>query len=317
LVLFLLLLPDEAGRAFVALNRPDQTNQHSVPAKMPGLFFMATRVSIQGYEGSFHQIAAQEFLGQDVSVIPCATFREVVKVAADPAQSEGGFMAIENSIAGSILPNYSLLQKSGLHIAGEIYLQIHQHLLANPGVALADIREVHSHPMALLQCIDYLEQFPHWKLVETEDTALSAKYIHQHRHKHAAAIAGSLAGKLFHLNTLAPKIQSNKQNYTRFLYIQPASRSVENAAANKASIQFITDHARGSLARVLVMIADGGINLSKLQSVPIPEQQWQYSFHADMEFENTAQFRKVLDDIRPATESLQILGIYQKGKTIS
>ena len=278
---------------------------------------MAKRVSIQGYEGSFHQIAAQEFLGSDVSVIPCATFREVVKVAADAAQSDGGFMAIENSIAGSILPNYSLLQKSGLRIAGEIYLQIHQHLLANPGVSLADIREVHSHPMALLQCIDYLEKFPHWKLVETEDTALSAKHIHQHRHKHAAAIAGSLAGKLFQLNTLAPKIQSNKQNYTRFLYIQPELKTKENEAANKASIQFITDHARGSLARVLVKIADGGINLSKLQSVPIPEQQWQYSFHADMEFEDRAQFRKVLEQIRPVTESLQILGIYQKGKTIS
>lgn len=278
---------------------------------------MAKRVSIQGYEGSFHQIAAQEFLGADVAVIPCATFREVVKVAADPAQSDGGFMAIENSIAGSILPNYALLHKSGLRIAGEIYLQIHQHLLVNPGVTLQDIREVHSHPMALLQCIDYLEQFPHWKLVETEDTALSAKHIHQHRHKHAAAIAGSLAGQLFQLKTLASKIQSNKQNYTRFLYVQPADKAGDNSAANKASIQFITDHTRGSLAKVLVAIADGGINLSKLQSMPIPEQQWQYSFHADMEFENRTQFRKVLDVIRPLTESLQVFGIYQKGKTIS
>jgi prephenate dehydratase len=130
---------------------------------------MAKRVSIQGYEGSFHQIAAQHFLGMDVNVIPCATFREVVAVAAD-TKSDGGFMAIENSIAGSILPNYSLLQRSNLKIGGEIYLQIHQNLLANPGVKLSDIREVHSHPMALLQCSDYLEQYPNWKLVETEDT---------------------------------------------------------------------------------------------------------------------------------------------------
>lgn len=284
---------------------------------MPGLFFMAKKVSIQGYEGSFHQIAARNFLGHSVGVIPCATFREVVKIAADPALSDGGFMAIENSIAGSILPNYSLLQKSGLRISGEIYLQIHQHLLANPGVALEDIREVHSHPMALLQCIDFLEQYPQWKLVETEDTALSAKYLHQHRHKHAAAIAGSLAAELFGLETLAARIQSNKQNYTRFLFVQPELKIKQNDRANKASIQFITDHAQGSLARVLLRIAEGGINLSKLQSVPIPEQQWQYSFHADMEFEQPGQFYRILDIIRPVTESLQILGVYQKGKTVS
>src|SRR4051812_18102463 len=125
---------------------------------------MAKKVSIQGYEGSFHQIAAQEFLGKDVKVIPCNTFREVVKMAADPLQTDGGFMAIENSIAGSILPNYSLIQKSNLKIAGEIYLQISQNLLVNPGIELKDIREVHSHPMALLQCMDYLERFPTWKL---------------------------------------------------------------------------------------------------------------------------------------------------------
>jgi len=133
-----------------------------------------TRVSIQGYEGSFHQVAAEEWFGRDVQVIPCATFREVVRVALSEAESEGGVMAIENSIAGSILPNYNLLQQSKLRVVGEIYLQIGQNLLVNPGVQLEDIREVHSHPMALLQCIDYLERQPGWKLVETEDTALSA-----------------------------------------------------------------------------------------------------------------------------------------------
>ena len=157
---------------------------------------MIKKISIQGYEGSFHQIAAQHYLGKDIEVIPCATFKEVVKIAANAKESDGGFMAIENSIAGSILPNYSLLRKSNLRIAGEIYLRINQHLMANPGVSLEDIREVHSHPMALLQCVDYLEKYPHWKLVETEDTALSAKHIHQHRNKHAAAIAGDLAAKI-------------------------------------------------------------------------------------------------------------------------
>src|SRR5690349_14106244 len=135
---------------------------------------MAKKVSIQGYEGSFHQIAAREYLGRDVEVIPCATFRDVVRIAANRRESDGGFMAIENSIAGSILPNYTLIQKSKLRIAGEIYLQINQHLMINPGVQLEDIREVHSHPMALLQCMNFLEKHPSWKLVETEDTALSA-----------------------------------------------------------------------------------------------------------------------------------------------
>lgn len=276
---------------------------------------MAKKVSIQGYEGSFHQIAAQEYSGKDVEVIACDTFREVVKIASDPKQSDGGFMAIENSIAGSILPNYSLLQKSKLKIAGEIYLQIHQNLMVNPGVAMEDIREVHSHPMALLQCMDYLEKHPSWKLVETEDTALSAKHIHQHHSKHIAVIASKLAAELFNLKLIASKIQSNKNNYTRFLFVKPMN--VKNEEANKASINFHTDHSKGSLARVLTKIAEGDINLSKLQSVPIPEQEWKYSFHADMEFENVDQYEKVMKKIKPMTESLTVLGIYKKGETIS
>ena len=277
--------------------------------------YMAKKVSIQGYEGSFHQIAAQEYLGKDTEVIPCDTFREVIKIAADAKQSDGGFMAIENSIAGSILPNYTLLQKSKLKIAGEIYLQIHQNLMVNPGVALEDIREVHSHPMALLQCMDYLEKHGSWKLVETEDTALSAKHIHQHRSKHVAVIASKLAAELFGLRLIAPKIQSNKNNYTRFLFVQPSN--IKNEEANKASINFHTDHSRGSLARVLTKIAEGEINLSKLQSVPIPEQEWKYSFHADMEFDNIDQYQKVMETIKPITESLTVLGVYRKGKTIN
>src|SRR6478752_3199682 len=141
---------------------------------------MTNRICIQGYEGSFHQVAAQQFFGKDVTVIPCATFRDVVKIATNKKESDGGVMAIENSIAGSILPNYNLLQKSNLVIIGEIYLQIRQNLLVNPGVKLEDIREVHSHPMAIQQCLEYLDKYD-WKLVETEDTALSAKKLHQHK----------------------------------------------------------------------------------------------------------------------------------------
>ena len=275
-----------------------------------------TRVSIQGYEGSFHQVAARQFFGEDVEVITCATFREVVRVASDRKVSDGGIMAIENSIAGSILPNYNLLQKSELRVIGEIYLQIGQQLLVNPGVRLEDIREVHSHPMALLQCIDFLEKYPGWKLVETEDTALSAKHLHQHHSKHVAAIASELAARLFGLEILAPNIQTMKNNYTRFLILQRPDVAREVAEPDKASVSFHTDHSRGSLARVLTKIADGGINLSKLQSMPIPGSDWEYSFHADMEFEGMDQFHRVVDDIRPITAELKILGTYKKGRTV-
>jgi len=274
---------------------------------------MATRVSIQGYEGSFHQVAAQQFFGKDVEVIPCDTFREVVKIASSKKESEGGVMAIENSIAGSILPNYNLLQKSNLQVVGEVYLQIKQNLLVNPGVKLEDIREVHSHPMAILQCIDYLEKF-NWKLVETEDTALSAKHIHQKHNKHAAAIASKLAADLFDLEVLAPNIHTMKNNYTRFLILQRRDMVQEIPDANKASVNFHTDHSRGSLAKVLTRIADGGINLSKLQSFPIPGSDWQYSFHADMEFDSLEQFQGVIKEIEPLTVSLQVYGIYKNGK---
>jgi prephenate dehydratase len=276
---------------------------------------MATKVSIQGYEGSFHQVAAQQFFGKDVIAIPCGTFSEVIKIAGNKKESDGGVMAIENSIAGSILPNYNLLKKSNLVVAGEIYLQIKQNLLVNPGVKLADIREVHSHPMAIQQCLEYLDKY-NWKLIETEDTALSAKHIHQHHSKHVAAIASKLAAELFGLQMIAPNIHTMKNNYTRFLILQRPDKMVIPEDANKASVNFHTDHSRGSLAKVLTRIADGGINLSKLQSFPIPGSEWQYSFHADMEFETIEQFNTVIDAIKPLTEEVKVYGVYRKGKTV-
>ena len=224
-------------------------------------------------------------------------------------------MAIENSIAGSILPNYNLLLKSKLRIYGEVYLQIHQNLLVNPGVLLEDIREVHSHPMALQQCLGFLDPY-HWKLVETEDTALSAKYVHQYKSKHIAAIASRLAAEMYQLDVLAPNIQSEKNNYTRFLVLGREDAMEPVADANKASVNFHTDHTRGSLAKVLTKIAEGGINLSKLQSSPIPGTEWKYSFHADMEFDQPEQFHQVIEAIKPITEQIRIFGIYKKGKTI-
>jgi len=250
-----------------------------------------------------------------VEVIPCATFREVVKIAASKKESNGGVMAIENSIAGSILPNYNLLQKSNLKIAGEIYLQIRQNLLVNKGVQLADIKEVHSHHMAIQQCLVYLDKY-NWKLVETEDTALSARHIHQHRSKHIAAIASKIAADLFNLDMIAPNIHTMKNNYTRFLILQREELVQPDKESNKASVNFHTDHSRGSLAKVLTRIAEGGINLSKLQSFPIPGSDWKYSFHADMEFDTLNQFNEVIDDMQGLTAELKVYGVYKKGKTV-
>ncbi|MBA2249560.1 MAG: prephenate dehydratase [Chitinophagaceae bacterium] len=274
---------------------------------------MKKKICIQGFEGSFHQVAAEHFFGKNIEVICCSTFREVVKLSAAKLNCDGGVMAIENSIAGSILPNYNLLQKSNVKIVGEVYLQVKQNLLANPGVKLEDIREVHSHPMALLQCIDYLENH-NWKLIETEDTALSAKHIHQHKSKHIAAVAGRLAANLFNLNIIAANIHTLKNNYTRFLILQNAEDANEINDANKASVIFNTDHTKGSLARVLTKIADAGINLSKLQSMPIQDSDWKYSFHADLEFETPAHFYSVMKSVTSLTEALKIYGIYKNGK---
>ena len=273
---------------------------------------MEKKVSIQGFEGSFHQEAARKFFGKNVEVVCCSTFKEVIEIANNKKESDGGVMAIENSIAGSILPNYNLLQKSNLSIIGEVYLQINQHLMVNKGVLLTDIKEVHSHPMAIQQCFGFLDQH-NWKLVEKEDTALSAKHIHQHRSKHIAAIASKLASEIYDLDLIAPNIHTLKNNYTRFLILQRLDDITEIDNANKASINFHTDHSKGSLAKVLTKIADAGINLSKLQSFPIPGSDFKYSFHADVEFEDVQQFYKVIKKIEPITEQIKIYGIYKNG----
>jgi prephenate dehydratase len=179
-------------------------------------------------------------------------------------------------------------------------------------VKLEDIREVHSHTIALQQCFEFLDQHK-WKLVETDDTALSAKHIHQHRSKHIAGIASKLAAELYQLVILVPNIHTLKNNYTRFLVLEREDAGQNIDGANKASVNFQTDHSRGSLARVLTKIADGGINLSKLQSCPIPGSDFKYSFHVDMEFDSADQLQLVIERIRPLTESLRLLGIYKKG----
>jgi len=270
-------------------------------------------IAIQGYEGSFHQVAARTIFGKEIEVVPCANFRELVKVAEHKKESAGAMMAIENSIAGSILPNYNLLLGSTLKVTGEVYLSISQNLLVNKGVQLADVKEVHSHPMALLQCLDYLEK-NNWKLVESEDTALSAKHLQQQRSKHVAAVASKLAAELFNLDIIGSDIQTQRNNYTRFLVLERATDVVEDPLVNKASIYFQTNHTKGVLAKVLTQIAKHDVNLTKLQSMPIPGSNFKYGFFADMEFDKRKKLDQVLAAITGLTNSVKIFGIYQKGK---
>ncbi|MCO6496210.1 MAG: prephenate dehydratase [Chitinophagaceae bacterium] len=272
---------------------------------------MKKKIAIQGYEGSFHQLAGIEYFGEDFEPICCATFREVVNHVKNNPECHGGVMAIENSIAGSILPNYNLISKSGLQIPGEIYLQIDQNLLVNPGVKLEEIYEVHSHPMALLQCSDFLETRP-WRLIETEDTALSAYHVHKTKTRVIAAIASTFAAEKFNLEVLRKNIHTVQNNYTRFWILQKELHIDQRA--DKASMVFQTDHSKGSLARVLTQISDCGINLSKLQSMPIPGSDWLYAFHADCEFADLAQWNYLLETIKPLTADVLVYGVYRNGK---
>ena len=276
---------------------------------------MNKKVTIQGYEGSFHQVAARHFFGKNVEVITCDTFRKVIQIGSDAKQADGAVMAIENSIAGSILPNYNLLQKSKLQVIGEVYLSISQNLLTYPGVKLEDIKEVHSHPMAILQCLDYLEKY-NLKLVETEDTALSAKLLYQNKSKHTAAIASKLAAQMYHLEIATPDIHTLKNNITRFLVMEPIAAKTKIENPNKASIYFQTDHSRGILAKVLAKIAQGNVNLSKLQSMPIPGSTFKYGFYADLEFDNKKQIEKTLEEVKSLINSIKIFGMYKKGKVV-
>ena len=270
------------------------------------------RVAIQGFRGSFHEVAARQYFGAAPMLNFCATFGEVVAQATD-GRADAALMAMENSLAGSILPNYLLLERNALTITGEVYLPIHQHLLALPGTTLTDVQAVHSHPMALRQCGDYLSQHPGWQLVETEDTGLSAERLATTRAPGVAVVAGAQAAEAFGLQILAPAINDDPSNYTRFLVLERAAEAPLVASPNKASLYFYTSHAPGMLARVLTLVACHGLNLSKLQSCPRPSQPWHYGFHADVEFEAPAQLAALLAELPAVTEELRVLGTYQRG----
>jgi prephenate dehydratase len=270
------------------------------------------KVAIQGFKGSFHEVAARQYFGAAATLSFCATFNEVVAQAAD-GRAGAALMAMENSLAGSILPNYLLLERNDLTITGEVYLPIHQHLLVLPGTTLADIRAVHSHPMALRQCGDFLSQYPAWQLVETEDTGLSAERLATTRSPGVAVVAGAQAAEAFGLHILAPAINDDPSNYTRFLVLERAAEAQLVASPDKASLYFYTSHAPGMLAQVLTLVASHGLNLSKLQSCPRPSQPWHYGFHADVEFAAPAQLAALLAELPAVTEELRVLGAYQRG----
>lgn len=273
------------------------------------------KVAIQGYAGSFHHIAAQQYEGSAVEILPCDTFRAVAR-AVERGEVDYGVMAIENSIAGSILPNYNILQRCNVRITGEIYLQIRQNLMVNRGVKLEDIREVESHQMALLQCADYLDAH-NWRLVESADTALSAAELQRSGSRTTAAVAGALAAELFDLDIIAADIHTNRNNYTRFLILERCDReqfepTAESIEGNKASLYMKIPDTSGSLYSALGALEGLDINMSKLQSYPIADQPFNYMFHVDMEFGNIVALRTALERMRAKGVEVHVYGVYNK-----
>ena len=277
--------------------------------------FTMKMVAIQGYAGSFHHIAAQQYEGGVVDIIPCDTFRAVAR-AVECGEVDYGVMAIENSIAGSILPNYNILQRCNVRVVGEIYLQIRQNLMVNRGVKLEDIREVESHQMALLQCAEYLDSH-NWRLVESVDTALSAAELQSSGSRTTAAVAGSLAAELFDLDIVAADIHTNRNNYTRFLILERCDRAqfeptAESIEGNKASLYLKIPDTSGSLYSTLSALEGLDINMTKLQSYPIADQPFHYMFHTDMEFGTLSAFSTAVSRMRAKGVEVHIYGVYNK-----
>ncbi len=267
-------------------------------------------IAIQGIKGSFHHQVAQEYFDSNIEVDECLSFEELVDSLLIN-KSNQAVMAIENSIAGAIIPNYALIDKNNLEIIGEYYLDIHQNLMALKGQKIDDILEVHSHPMALLQCMEYLKKYPNFKLVEDKDTAETARRIHQNQLKGIAAIASKVASQLYDLEILAPEIQTINNNMTRFVIISKNKIETDNSIINKASLKFELDHKRGSLAAILNVMSDCKLNLTKIQSLPKIETPWKYSFFVDVTFVDYNDFVKAKSIIEIMAEYFKVLGEYK------
>ncbi|MFV8358572.1 prephenate dehydratase [Flavobacterium sp. XS1P32] len=274
---------------------------------------MNTIIGIQGIAGSFHHQVAQEYFNHEFVLDECLSFEELIDNLIS-GKSDQAVMAIENSIAGPIIPNYALIDKNNLHIIGEHYLSIHQNLMALKGQKIEDILEVHSHPMALLQCMDFLKKYPHIKLVEDKDTAETARRIKEKQLKGIAAIASKTASEMYDLEILAPEIQTINNNMTRFVIIKKENSFVVENEINRASIKFELNHKRGSLAAVLNVMSDCKLNLTKIQSLPKIETPWRYSFFVDVTFENYEDYAKAKALLIIMAEYFKVLGEYKNTK---
>lgn len=272
------------------------------------------KVAIQGIKGSYHHQAAKMFFGEEVDLLECTNFKEIPESLSN-GSAEFGVMAIENSIAGSLLQNYKLLGRNGQCIIGEIYIPIEHSLLVENGQKIEDLVEVHSHPMAILQCEKYFEQYPHIKLVESTDTANSAKEVSEGKFENVGAIAGEIAGKIYGLEALETNIQTIKNNYTRFFIISNNKDDCDsNPNINKASLKMAVGHETGSLSKVLSILSIHGLNLTKIQSVPIIDKPWQYSFYVDLVFPTYDTFKSVMEVLKHQTENIELLGVYKEWK---
>lgn len=271
---------------------------------------MKLKVAIQGIKGSNHHQVATEFLGTDIELVECLSFDKLIDRVLD-GTADKGVMAIENSIAGSIIPNYNLVYHNNIHIIGEHYLSIHHNLMVLKGQTLGQIKEVRTHPMALLQCMEFLKQYPQLKLVEDVDTAETARQIQEKQLKHVAAIAPTVAAELYGLDIIAPEIQTIKNNATRFIVLKKQNKVLPKEEINKASLRFITDHKRGSLATVLNVMSDCNMNLTKIQSLPVIETPWKYAFFVDVTFEKYDHFSKAKSLLEIMSEDFRVLGEYK------
>jgi prephenate dehydratase len=276
------------------------------------------RVAIQGGEGSFHDMAAREFFNSGLLELNCCDSFEELFDEVSQQKADIAVMAIENTVAGSLLPNYALLRDSGFLIIGEVYLRISQHLMALPGQSIQDIKEVSSHYMAIAQTRKFFKRYPHIKLVESEDTALSAKKVQDNQLKGHGAIAGRLAAEMYGLEILAEEIETNKKNFTRFLVLyKPNGRpKYTEEKPDKASLSFSLPHKTGSLSQVLSIFSFYDLNLTKIQSIPILGEEFRYHFLVDLTFEDHERYYQSLDAIRPLTVDLTKLGDYKNGQRV-
>ncbi len=271
------------------------------------------KVAIQGFSGCFHEQAARMFYGEREGVCPeiveCATFDGLYS-SLNAGQADAAIMAIENTVSGGLLPNFELLRKYDVKIKGEVFLRIRQNLMALPGQTIEDIREVRTHYMAINQTRAFFSEYPHIRLVESEDTAKSAADIAREGLMGIGAVASELAAELYGLEILKPGIETYKQNFTRFLILDD-SLQVPEQEIDKVSMCFTLPHKSGSLAQVLTILSFYDMNLTRIQSLPIPGREWQYFFYVDIKFDSYERYRQALTAVRPLMEDLNILGEYR------